>query len=52
MAKTGKIRSTPLIPEPAVLRKALAKSARDANKLAKAFGVRVAVEPHRATLST
>ncbi len=43
MAKTERSRSAPLIPEPAVLRKALAKSARDANKLAKAFGVKVAV---------
>ncbi|MFM2398798.1 MAG: hypothetical protein RL341_955 [Pseudomonadota bacterium] len=31
-----------LIPDSKVLRKALARSARDANKLAKAFGVKVA----------
>jgi hypothetical protein len=50
MEQTKTPRKTPLIPEQKTLRKALMRSSRDAHKLARAFGVKVAT--HRQTKSS
>jgi hypothetical protein len=51
MAKTAPARSEPaqppLTPEPRVLKKALARAARNAQRLADAFGVKVPVARER-----
>ena len=49
MAQTSKTRDKPLMPSPKALEKALAQSARQAQRLADAFGLKVPVTVGKST---